>query len=53
MQDLAGNFAYDVTDDIITKQNTITIPGMLITKIGTESQPENDTSEPGVIIYLN
>lgn len=52
MQDLAGNLAYDITCDVTINQNSITIPGKLIKKIGTEAQPKNDTSEPGVIVYL-
>lgn len=52
MQDLADEKAYDVTDDVTFEENKIVIPGAVIEKIGTISQPDEDTSEPGVIINL-
>lgn len=52
MQDLADDYAYDITESIVCKNNKIVIPGTLIKKIGTISQPDKDTSEPGVIINL-
>lgn len=52
MQDLAADFAYDITEEACIDENGITIPGELIHKIGTSEQPENDTSEPGVVIKL-
>lgn len=53
MQDIASDFAYDITDDIIINQSSLTIPGKLIKEIGTEAQPESDTSEPGVLIFVS
>ena len=53
MQDIADDFAYDITEEITFYDTKIIIPGRLISKIGTISQPDNDTSEPGVIIKLN
>ena len=50
MQDLAGDSALDITDEVCVKQNQIVIPGSLIHKIGTMEQPFEDTSEPGVIL---
>lgn len=52
MQDLAADTAYDITDEVRFSGNRLTIPGALIRRIGTESQPVGDTSEPGVVIQL-
>ena len=52
MQDLAGKTAYDVTEQVSMANGQLTIPGELIDKIGTEAQPQNDTSEPGVVVQL-
>ena len=52
MQDLAADFAYDITGRIHFSNGIITIPGDLISKIGTSEQPMDDTSEPGVLIAL-
>ena len=52
MQDLADETAYDITENIIFEKQKITIPGELIQKIGTLSQSQEDTSEPGVVIRL-
>ena len=53
MQDLADDCAYDITQDISTQNHQITIPGELISRIGTSVQPEGDTSEPGVLIHFS
>ncbi len=52
MQDPADDYAYDISESIVYNDNKIIIPGTLIKKIGTISQPEKDTSEPGVIIRV-
>ena len=52
MQDLADETAYDVTENIIFEEEKIIISGELLRKIGTVSQPKEDTSEPGVVIRL-
>ena len=52
MQDLKGDFAYDVTDDVTIADGILEIPGNLIYEIGTSENCENDTSEPGVIIKI-
>ena len=52
MQDLAGDKAYDITEQVTFENNTLAIPGDLIHKIGTSAQPEGDTSEPGVVLKL-
>lgn len=52
MQDLAGDTAYDVTEDVLIGNGTVRIPGQLLRTVGTVSQPTGDTSEPGVLIRL-
>lgn len=52
MQDLAGSYAYDVTDEVIFGENEIILSGTLIHNIGTISQPETDTSESGLVVRL-
>lgn len=52
MQDLAGNTAYDVTEQVSFEKGVLTIPGALIETIGTSAQNGNDTSEPGVVLKL-
>lgn len=52
MQDLAGDTAYDVTDRVAFANGVLTLPGELIRQVGTEAQPEGDTSEPGVVVCL-
>lgn len=52
MQDLADDFAYDVTDTVSFSDGTLTVPGDLIQKIGTSAQPQSDTSEAGILIRL-
>ena len=52
MQDLAGEYSYDITDEVCVKPDKIIIPGSLIHKIGTMEQPVNDTSEPGVVLKM-
>ena len=52
MQDLAGDFAVDVTEKISWDGKNLTIPGELISEIGTMAQEEKDTSEPGVVVRI-
>ena len=52
MQDIAGDFAIDITDDCIMCDKEITICGELIEKIGTSCNGDGDTSEPGVVLRL-
>lgn len=52
IQDLADENSYDVTNEIIISDKKLIIPGDLISNIGTMSQPEEDTSEPGVVIKI-
>ena len=52
MQDLAGDCAYDVTDECVRTDGALVIGGALIDRIGTETQPAGDTSEPGIVIAI-
>lgn len=52
IQDLAGDTAYDVSGQVEISGDKVIIPGELIKEIGTECQPNADTSEPGVVIRL-
>ncbi len=52
MQDIAGDSACDITEDVIIENGKITIPGELIHFIGTSVQLCGDTSEPGCVIKL-
>lgn len=52
MQDMAGESALDVTDDVSISGSKVVIPGRLIHDIGCSAQPKEDTSEPGVAIKL-
>ena len=53
IQDLADGAAYDITERVIIKDGETVIPGDLIKKFGTLTQPKNDTSEPGAVIFLD
>lgn len=52
MQDLADCAALDITDKVNINHGKVIISGELISEIGTASQPKNDTSEPGAIIFF-
>lgn len=52
MQDMAGDTAYDVTEEVSIENGRIVFSGNLIHDIGTEVQPKEDTSEPGAVIKL-
>ena len=52
IQDPASDSAFDITCRIHTENKRIIKPGEIIHTFGTMSQPEHDTSEPGVIIKL-
>lgn len=52
MQDLADDRCFDITNCVDIYGSNIKIGGEIISKIGTLAQPENDTSEPGVVIKI-
>lgn len=52
LQDLAGDCAYDITEDVTVEKGKLTIPGEIISAICKENLPEGDTSEPGAVLRL-
>jgi Icc-related predicted phosphoesterase len=52
IQDLADDNSYDITELVKIEKDKVIVSGDLITKFGTHSQPQYDTSEPGVVICL-
>lgn len=51
-QDIAAEFAIDITEDVRIEKGKVTIPGELLHRIGTSAQPPSDTSEPGTAIKI-
>lgn len=51
-QDLLDDNCYDITEDIIINNGSITLSGELINTLGTMCSSEGDTSEPGLIIKI-
>lgn len=51
-QDLADETAYDITNMVNIENSIITISGAIFEQICQITQPEKDTSEPGVIVKL-
>ncbi len=51
-QDLAGNIPTDITEQIIRKGNSFTIPGSLIDRIGLAAASKDDKSEPGLVLIF-
>lgn len=52
MQDLASDYAFDITENIRFFDGGFEVLGDFINKIGTLEQPKDDTSEPGVVIKI-
>ena len=52
IQDLAGDCAYDITEDVTVESGKVTVPGDVISGVCLENLPEGDTSEPGAVIRL-
>lgn len=52
MQDLLDDRALDVTARCVIRGGSVTLPGELITEIGTSCNHEGDTSEPGLIVKI-
>ena len=51
-QDLLALEAIDITKEITIKDNTLTISGALIDKIGTAGNDEGDISVPGLVLKI-
>ena len=52
MQDLASDTALDITELVLVKNGEVTVNGEIIKDICALHQPEGDTSEPGVVVWL-
>jgi hypothetical protein len=51
-QDLAGGNATDITSQVIIKDNTLTLPGALIDKVGLSAATPGDLSDPGMVLVI-
>ena len=52
-QDLLADEAIDIKSKIAIKENTLTIPGAVIDRIGASSGDEGDNSVPGMVLRLS
>jgi hypothetical protein len=51
-QDLAGDEAIDISEEVGRSERSITLPGELITKIGWSVSYAGDKSDPGLLLVL-
>jgi hypothetical protein len=51
-QDLLAKEATDIFNEVDIKNNTLTIPGELIDKIGTSAGDKGDISVPGLVMQV-
>lgn len=51
-QDLAGDHARDVTNQVHISGDMLTVSGALINKIGTEAATPGDLSDPGMVLVV-
>ncbi|WP_265594226.1 hypothetical protein [Haloferula sp. BvORR071] len=51
-QDILDHQAKDITAQVVIKDNTITLPGKLIDRIGLEKADHGDKSDPGMVISI-
>lgn len=51
-QDIAADYALDITDLVKIENREIVLSGELIHSLGTIVQPKNDTSEPGLVVKI-
>lgn len=52
-QDILDNQAKNITAQVTIKDNTITLPGSLIDRIGLEKADAGDKSDPGMVIAIS
>lgn len=52
-QDLAGDHALNISNDLTKHNNSLILSGELIEKIGQNASSPGDISEPGLVIYFN
>jgi len=51
-QDIAGNEAFEISNEIQILKDKLIIPGVIIENYGLKTSSKNDCSDPGVIIAL-
>ncbi len=51
-QDLAGDQAINITNEVIMNENIFEIDGSLIEKYGLSASKQEDISDPGLLIYF-
>lgn len=51
-QDLAGDKATEITNQVRIDRNKLIIPGKVISKIGLSAASEGDLSEPGMVLRI-
>jgi hypothetical protein len=52
-QDILDRQARDITSQVIIKDNSVTLPGKLIDKVGLEKGDRGDKSDPGMVISIS
>lgn len=51
-QDLAGDWAVEITNDVKRENRTLTLSGELIDRVGLSAKTQGDVSEPGLILSI-
>lgn len=51
-QDLAGNAATDIINQVTIKRNTLLLPGTVVSRIGLSAASPEDVSVPGMVMVL-
>jgi hypothetical protein len=51
-QDLAGDEAHDITNQVQIRERSLRIPGQVIRRVGLEKATKNDLSAPGLVIAI-
>jgi hypothetical protein len=52
-QDILDRQARDIISQVIINDNTVTLPGKMIDKIGLEKVDHSDKSDPGMVISIS
>jgi hypothetical protein len=51
-QDLAGEEAHDISDDVHVRERSLQIPGKVIRQVGLNDATSDDLSAPGLVIAI-
>jgi hypothetical protein len=51
-QDLAGEYAQEITSQVHSSKEEINLPGELIERVGVEAASSGDISEPGLVVVI-